>query len=931
MANPKELLQLEEQRKAKLKEIYDLQTKILALEKDKAKWTSDQINDYKELRTTLGLTRKELSITATQIKKINGETTELAKSFSNIAGSIGSLSELQEDFKKQLVKTSVKAFDLGKTIGEAGDSNKEKYQQAIKLSADLIDINARLGALTKEDELEKIALQQEYAEKFDTIKEISSKLLITSQTAAEVEKQRAETLASITGEIEKGHKEAEQFANVDKEHSEFLKELSEDYHNIGKALKKVSYTAETIFGSKRGLIGMGLIAAGAFAEKMHEIGREMGYGMTQMVGFKTQVMLASMLLDEAAGESVVELGKELGNVNHQTLGMSTDVAMLSYHLKLSGQEAAYLSTAFGELQGKSWETGMNMVKYGEDLAFAKGVMPSQAMKDVAQNSEFLAKFTHDGGKNIMEAAVAAGQLGVNLGTAEKMADSLLDYQSSIDAEMEASALLGRNLNLNKARELMYQGKIAEGMDEALKAAGGIEGWNKMDYYQRRLTAKALGVSEGEMQKMVAHQENLNGKNGIGAEIYERSSMIWHTMVDSMAGKGLKAMGGLVLSGAQLGAHLNMMGIKFPALTNAMNFMMKPINAIVSGLGSMVSWIGKAIAKMLGLKAAQSAVDGAGSMAGPLTKAGLPDKRFKANKTPAAAATPPPAAPGGDQAGQASKFSKINPMDMIKAAAALLIIAAAVWVFAKALQEFASVDFGAALMGIGLLVLLAGVAVLLGMVAGLLIMGAIGLAAVSIALLIFGAAVNVLGAGMILLGEGLQSIATGINDLDVGKLALFGLALIPLALGMAFFGLFAPVILLGVIALLMLGQALAVLAPNLSLMAMVMPSITASITPLVGMMMQIFGLAAAITTLAISLAMLGTMGALALPVLAALGNGGLLSILGIGGEKKGESSQDKLLAEIVGLRKDLNEGKVSVHLDGKKVNTGLAINQRRNTN
>ena len=78
-------------------------------------------------------------------------------------------------------------------------------------------------------------------------------------------------------------------------------------------------------------------------------------------------------------------------------------------------------------------------------------------------------------------------------------------------------------------------------------------------------------------------------------------------------------------------------------------------------------------------------------------------------------------------------------------------------------------------------------------------------------------------------------------------------------------------------------------------------------------------------------MLGTMGALALPVLAALGNGGLLSILGIGGEKKGESSQDKLLEEIIGLRKDLNEGKVSVHLDGKKVNTGLAINQRRNIN
>jgi hypothetical protein len=108
----------------------------------------------------------------------------------------------------------------------------------------------------------------------------------------------------------------------------------------------------------------------------------------------------------------------------------------------------------------------------------------------------------------------------------------------------------------------------------------------------------------------------------------------------------------------------------------------------------------------------------------------------------------------------------------------------------------------------------------------------------------------------------------------------------------------------------------------------MPEIVANLTPLVGMIMQIFGLAAAITTLGLALAVLGTMGILALPILQALGAGGLVQVLGGDSGGKKESAQDKLLAEIVGLRQDMTDGKIAVYLDGKKMNTGLAISNKR---
>jgi len=88
---------------------------------------------------------------------------------------------------------------------------------------------------------------------------------------------------------------------------------------------------------------------------------------------------------------------------------------------------------------------------------------------------------------------------------------------------------------------------------------------------------------------------------------------------------------------------------------------------------------------------------------------------------------------------------------------------------------------------------------------------------------------------------------------------------------------------------------------------------------------LLALAFAFSTLAFALGMLGTMGIAALPILAALAIGGGIAVaLGLGGAggKKEDTSQ-KLLDEIVGLRGDLNSGKVAVFLDGKKVNIELA--------
>ena len=927
-----------------------------------------------------------------ELKKINDILNEIQKTskeqisnFKAAGDSISSMSELQEELKHHLAGAAKEGIAFAQSIDTAGAGTKDTFKKGGEFAADAITSIAEMAQLNKEDGVAIAAKAAELAYYTDGLQSQIAVLEGQYESLSTEELALLNTLETQLSTISEQTKEAAKFANMSKESKALYEELNEDLEGIKKTFKKMTTTAEVFFSSTRNMVGMALFAAGELAHKFHEVGREMGYSLTQATGFKSQILLAGLLSEESA-EAVKELGKELGDTSHISNGMAADAAMLAYHYKLSGEQAAYLSTAFGELQGQSWDTGQNTLKYVSALAAANGVMPGEAMKDIAENSEFMAKFTQEGGKNIGEAAIAAAKLGIGLGTAEKMADHLLDYQTSVSDEMEPSVLLGRDLNLGKARELAYNGKIAESMEAGLEAIGGISEYNKMDYYQRQAVAKALGVSNAEMQKMVAHEETLKGMHGVAAQQYERISTLMHVIGDSIAGKALKGMGGLVLSGVQLSSQMAMIGKTMPGLQKAFGYLAKPFDFLIGKVADFMGLIGRAIAKMIGLKAAQSGLDAGTSMAGPLTKAGLPDKRFKANKTPAAAATPPPGAAGGDTTGQASKFSKINTTDLIKGAVALLILAAALFVAAKAFQEFADVKWPAVAMGLVGLAGLAVIAYRLGqsqkdMVKGAAAVALLGVALIPFAfamslikgldigsvlaaaagLIIFAGAAFLLGAlmvgpgaaffgaglvalvglglAMMVLGTGLsyvagpmESFAASFATLDVGKLALFGLALIPLGIGLAIFGTFAGSIMMGALALLVFGTALGVLVAGAAGMGATLGGIQTYVTGLIAIVPQILSLALAFSALALSLAMIGQMGIAALPVLAglAIGGGILMALMG-GGSGAGGGKEDtstKLLEEIMGLRKDMSDGKIAVYIDGKKMNTGLAISNKR---
>lgn len=110
---------------------------------------------------------------------------------------------------------------------------------------------------------------------------------------------------------------------------------------------------------------------------------------------------------------------------------------------------------------------------------------------------------------IAKAVVQANKLGMSLEQTQKIAKSLLDFETSISGELESELLLGRRFNFEKARALALDGKSAEAASELVTQIGGMNELTKMNVIQRERVAAAIGLSADELATAAKEQAVLN--------------------------------------------------------------------------------------------------------------------------------------------------------------------------------------------------------------------------------------------------------------------------------------------------------------------------------------------------------------------------------------------------------------------------------------
>lgn len=204
-------------------------------------------------------------------------------------------------------------------------------------------------------------------------------------------------------------------------------------------------------------------------------------------------------------ETATMLTQELGvNANNafrpDTIAAAAEIQNL---MGLSAKEAGRLAL-ITETSGKSFDNikdslvdSVSAFNRTNKTAISQGIV----LRDVATTSDDILASFNSQPKALAEAASAARRLGLDLQKVDAIASTLLNFETSIENELQAQLLTGREINLNKARELALANDLAGLGKELFENSVSLSEFSNMNRIAQEGLASALGVSRQELAKI----------------------------------------------------------------------------------------------------------------------------------------------------------------------------------------------------------------------------------------------------------------------------------------------------------------------------------------------------------------------------------------------------------------------------------------------
>jgi hypothetical protein len=175
----------------------------------------------------------------------------------------------------------------------------------------------------------------------------------------------------------------------------------------------------------------------------------------------------------------VALTKNLGLSKDEALGFQ-QALVVSNVAASKGEEIIYNQVAAFANQNKLLGSG------------------KQIMVEISKTSKLIQLNFKDNLAGLVNTTLEAKKLGLTLDQVSKIGDSLLNFESSITAELEAELITGRELNLEQARYYALTNDIA-GLTKEIAAQGiTAESFAQMNRIEQQKIAAALGMQTDEL-------------------------------------------------------------------------------------------------------------------------------------------------------------------------------------------------------------------------------------------------------------------------------------------------------------------------------------------------------------------------------------------------------------------------------------------------
>lgn len=283
----------------------------------------------------------------------------------------------------------------------------------------------------------------------------------------------------------------------------------------GSAIK--SLAGSTAIG-QAGLIGGGFMIAKFIVEMMAKaddrvtkIARSFGIAKSEAGGIYDRA--------EGLNTELGQIGLNIDDIIDAQINFNTQ---FGYAVNLSGEMLKNISQATKSI-GLSAEATNELIQ--QSLTSSRDINDIEAdilgqlsyqSKGLLGNKTMLEKVLHITGdiranfkgnvSEIAKAIVKAKEYGTSLEKINQIGEGMLDWESSISAELEAELITGRQLNLEKARYASLMGNTATLMEEINKNVGDFDQFSNMNVLQQQSFAKALGMTREEMSNMLFEQQ-----------------------------------------------------------------------------------------------------------------------------------------------------------------------------------------------------------------------------------------------------------------------------------------------------------------------------------------------------------------------------------------------------------------------------------------
>jgi hypothetical protein len=476
---------------------------------------ADKNKDAQELKSivdALNIKLKEVNDSLKSTSSLVGESINPFKEILNIS----------EQLNNHKSKENQLSSDQLKNLAEKVKKEKENLLNSDKA------LDARFRQLNREEKKQQDILKnlrgnsKAYKEASKALQDVQDEINANIKAQANLYDQVEATtneVENLEKALDKASKSAKGFETLKK---------------VGGALDKVSTPLEGILNPMNLInktIGFAVNTVLEFDQRLGDTAKSMNLTYKEaedsnraMIEFAKSTGDA-FLNSQNLNKTVVDLNKNLGTsikFEQLTPALQKDVALMS---KLENMAGLTAEETQGILQ-YTLATGQSASKATKDLmanykiaGLKRGVVLNEkdALKEVSKLSNSIKLSTAGGAAGLGKAVAAAKALGTDLGKVDDIAGSILNFEESIESELSAELLTGKNLNLEKAREAALNNDLETVSNEIAKNVGDSAKFAGMNRIQQDAIAKSVGMTREELATTLTNQEALKNISASSVE------------------------------------------------------------------------------------------------------------------------------------------------------------------------------------------------------------------------------------------------------------------------------------------------------------------------------------------------------------------------------------------------------------------------------